>query len=74
MCIGYIHHFLYLLIITYTGSLPLLLCQKPGVAAPFIGISAYSEARNYKLMAGEWRTRAYCIYLQNKYIKITIIK
>jgi hypothetical protein len=51
-----------------------LLCQKPGVAASFIGITAYPEARKYKLMAVECRTHAYCIYLRNKYITITIIK
>ena len=74
----YIHIYIpshtYSFIIKYIGSLPVLLCQKPGVAASFIGISAYSETRNYKLMAGECRTHVYCIYLQNKYITITIIK
>jgi len=59
--------------IIYTGSQPLLLCQKPRVAASFTGISPYSGARNYRLPAGECRTHAYCIYLQNKYIKIYLL-
>jgi hypothetical protein len=61
-----IHSFI---LIIYTGSQLLLFCQKPGVAAAFVSISACSEtATNYRLMAGECRAHAYCIYFQNTII------